>query len=169
MHPAARLTLLRAMLGFVLSIIAPLAASAQTSSIRLCADFTLFSHGTDMPNDFILAGFRFQKVVSGDRLVVHGRGSDPRGLVFSPSGVDVTLPTLAHQIAVDLGVFAPDPVTIESLDTSGARIDLRTFPQSNRTNPETLSASGAGIRTLRFRGGGGEGKVARVCVEVKLA
>jgi hypothetical protein len=168
MHASARLRLLRATLGSLLAIIAPFTASAQTPPLNLCADFRLFSHGTDMPNDFVLAGFRFHKVVSGDHLMVHGQGSDPRGLVFSPSGVDVTLPIAANQTAVYLGVFAPDPVTIESLDSSGAPIGLRTFPQSNKINPEILSSSGSSIRYVRFRGGGGEGKVALVCLDVKL-
>jgi hypothetical protein len=131
--------------------------------VDLCAEFNLFPDETNMPQNFVLSGFNFQKVVPGDRLFVNFTG-DRKALQFSPSGVEARLPIPLAEVVVQVGTFDRPPVTVDAIDSAGTVVAQQSFPRSNRFDEVTMSARE--INSLRFHGGGGEAAIGRICVKL---
>lgn len=159
-HPKILPSIFVAIFAFALT--SPGARAQPNPIVPLCAEFNLFPDDTVMPREFVLSAFRFEKANPADRLFVNETGGE-KGLQFSPGGVNVQLPVPVPEVLIRVGVFAL-PVTVEGIDGAGATVARRDFSKHNTYEDVTLT--GTNLRSLRFMGGGFEGLIGRICVNL---
>jgi hypothetical protein len=135
---------------------------ATSNVVRLCVDFHLFPDNTQLGPAFSLAGFDFLQPANALIMFVNQTGGE-KGLQFPDEGMEVTLPLLVTSVRLRLGTFA-GPVDIAALDSAGTVVSQKTVPGLNAyTNVRMF---GPEIATLRFKGGGNEGILVRLCIMV---
>jgi sulfur carrier protein ThiS len=133
------------------------------SSLKLCAEFSIFPDNHVLGPAFTLAGFYFKQLGTPD--MIANDTANERGLSIPDAGVEITLPIPVSQVEIRIGTFNR-PLDIEAVDSSGAVISQETMPLLNHYEDRTVSAKGNEISIIRFVGGGHEGFLARICINI---
>ncbi len=134
--------------------------SADTlAGFELCVDFSLFPDNTTLPQTFTLGGLTFS---SPGNLFVNETGGD-RGLQFDNVGLTVEFPVPVSSVRFILGTFNTD-VKVEAFDPSNNLVASDVVAASNSYNP--VQMTGADIIRLVFTGGGSEGILKEICIDV---
>jgi hypothetical protein len=132
----------------------------------LCAAFNLFPDNTQLPDEFVLSGFRFRRSAGGHQWFVN-KTANVLGLQFEPNGGTAVLPTPVNKVEVRVGTFgdpgaAPVQLTVE--DAQGVALKQIDIPNTNSYQDVTMDAPN--IASLKFSGGGHEGVIEKICVTV---
>ena len=139
-------------------------AAWADGGFRLCADFSLFPVGTQLPDQFALGGLGFTNQDPARPWLIGTEDGD-RGLRFSTQGGAADLPMAASFVDVTVGTFA-GPVEIELLDAQGGSLSITTIPATNSFTTHRLAAPG--IAKVLFTKGGNEALIKEICIHVDL-
>jgi hypothetical protein len=133
-------------------------------TLRLCADFILFPDNTAMPTNFVLSSFLFHDNGTGQPWFVNDTAGE-RGLQFDTAGASIKLPAPTDKVDLRIGTFAGQ-VQISAEDQAGTAVAQVTVPGTNSYHDVTIS--GVHIARLVLAGGGYEGILRSVCMDVSI-
>jgi len=91
------------------------------------------------------------------------RSANEQGLQFDVAGGRIELPGSVSTVELRVGAFS-GALELEGLDATGNVIAQLTVAGTNRWTDERLDA--AGIVAVRFKGGGNEGAIQKISVEL---
>lgn len=131
-----------------------------------CIDFLGFPDDATFGPAFVLEGVRFTMLGTRD-LSVNDVASGVHGLVFDEGGIQTDLPGPSSVITLTAGAWYPEPLEITALDSTGTSIDQAMVTADNSLH--THSLAGADITSIVITGGGGEGVLVDLCIEVEPA
>ena len=129
--------------------------------LRLCAKFNVFPDNHLLGPEFTLAAFHFKQLGTPD--MIANDTAEERGLSIPNDGVAITLPLLSTQVQMRIGTFN-SPLDILVADNSGTVVSKQTVPFLNTYKDYTVSANE--IFMIKLIGGGFEGLLASICIEI---
>ncbi len=129
--------------------------------LKLCAEFAIFPDNHILGPNFTLAAFHFSQL--GGPLMIANDTASERGLQFPDEGLEITLPIPSPTVEMRFGTFH-SPVEISALDSSGKVVSKQTVPLLNKYID--LSISAREIAQLVLIGGGNEGLIPKICVDI---
>lgn len=144
------------------------AGAQERKMVDLCAEFAIFPDNHKLGQSFTLAGFNF-KQLGGTLMMFVNDTAGERGLQFPKEGIEITLPIPLPNVMLRLGTFA-GPVKIVALNSSGKEIHKQEVPGLNKYIDLKIPPSLTREKTasLRLTGGGNEGLIPRICVEISV-
>lgn len=138
-----------------------IAGAVAVAAIHLCAEFGLFPDNTLLGPNFTLSSFVFRDLGTPESFVNETAGE--KGLQFSDTGLEVVLPAVTRSVDFRLGTFA-GPVEITGRDLAGTVVVTQNVPGLNRYIDLRLVAPE--IASVRLTGGGNEGILVRICLDI---
>jgi len=131
----------------------------------VCVDWQAESRPRVMGPTFQQAGFVFTSLGQDPlRIVTYG---DPVGhgkLAVPRKALEVRLPIVTGRVIAHAGSWSQEPVRMQALNAAQSLVGQAETSGVSGTIQE-LTVSGAGITTLLFTGGGGEGLLVDICVD----
>ena len=131
-------------------------------SFNLCADFSIFPDNHELGPNFSLAGFIFNQL--GGMLMFVNVTGDGQGLQVPDEGIEVVLPTTVAAVDICAGAFNSEAKII-ALDVDGNEVATRAVPPLNDYIDIRMTSS-SGIAALRFKGGGNELIIPKICITI---
>ena len=128
---------------------------------KLCTNFSMFPDNHQLGPNFTLSGMKFHDLGPSASFVNDTQST--RGLQFFDQGLEITLPTPAKYVDLQLGQFNSDFV-IEAYDPGGKLISNLVVSAPNTFMYQQII--GPDVSHLRFLGGGNEAVVVEICMLV---
>ena len=131
---------------------------AENAVISICLDFGSYPDDTPIISPFKQAGFT---VESDGQLFVNATGQK-NALQFESSGMSIGLPKPVNQVKLSMASYNTD-FKVWATSEQGKVLDSATV-QQNRLKDFYLI--GKGIERVVFHGGGNEGVLQEICVDL---
>ena len=131
---------------------------------EICVNWAEEKKGGEVGTVYEKNGFIFKSANQEQlRIIIWGSPEGEGKLVLPQDGMDVLLPFVADGVIAHVGLYTQRPITLKALDAEGNTLEEVTTPAA-QGEAYTLEINTAGIASLFFSGGGGEGLLLNLCI-----
>ena len=155
------------LLAAVCLLVAPTPGHAQEPKLtKQCVDFSDWEEG-EVELKFTKDGFVFTALDDEPQLIYLTDTPKVPGLQIAEKGVNISFPQTTSRVTLSTVLYTSRPLEISAFNPEGATVTKVTTPPGPEDTIHTVSLTGRDMVRLVISGGGGEGVLVEICIEIE--